>query len=301
MTILTPTYNRAYILSKAFESLCRQTKFDFEWIIIDDGSNDDTEALVKEWLNAEVSFPIRYFKQENGGKHRAINKGIKEAKYDYVLILDSDDYLTDDAEEKVHDWIKTIEGQDGVAGVAGLRGWINKTGHIGGNGNGREYIDAKNTERRKYKLMGDKAEVYKTDLLRKYPFPEFEGEKFLSEHVVWDAIARDGYKIRWFNEIIYKCEFLEDGLTKTNSYKRQLNNFQGFTLSSKMRIELELFPWNYFALGLYYYVSKLKGYTKTEIKELINVDNKHLFLGEMISIVYDLRKKLKGRKNHEKI
>lgn len=296
MTILTPTYNRAYIIKKAFDSLCRQTNFDFEWIIIDDGSTDDTEILVSSWLERKLPFKLRYYKQANGGKHRALNRGVQEAKYDYVLILDSDDHLTDDAVEKVHNWIKNIEGKDDFVGVSGLRGWINKDGPIGGAGNGSEYIDAKNTERRKYNLSGDKAEVYKTEILKKYPFPEFEGEKFLSEHVVWDTIAKAGYKIRWFNEVIYKCEYLEDGLTQSTSFKLQLNSFRGFTLSTKLQIELESFPWNYFAIGTYYYVAKLKGTDKKRVKELIDVSGLQLLLGRVIFKANILRKKLTGRK-----
>lgn len=97
MTILTPTYNRAYILKNALDSLCRQTDPDFEWIIVDDGSTDNTEQLVRAWLAEPLPFPLHYIKQENGGKHRALNRGVLSAVYDYVLILDSDDYLTDDA------------------------------------------------------------------------------------------------------------------------------------------------------------------------------------------------------------
>lgn len=293
MTILTPTYNRGYILDKAFNSLCRQNDTDFEWIIIDDGSTDNTESLVKAWMNEQLPFILRYFKQENGGKHRALNKGIQEARYDYILILDSDDYLTDDAVFKIHSWIKTIEGRDDFAGVSGLRGWINRDGHIGGNGDGREYIDAKNNERRKYNLMGDKAEVYKTDILRKYPFPEFEGEKFLSEHVVWDTIAKDGYKLRWFNDVIYKCEYLDDGLTKTTSYKLQINSFDGFTLSTKIRIEMEPFLWKYFSIGVFAHVSKLKGIDKKNVERMISVNAIQLAMGKCIFGINEIRKKIK--------
>lgn len=296
MTILTPTYNRGYILKKAFDSLCRQSDLDFEWIVVDDGSVDDTENLVKSWMKEKIPFSLRYFKQENGGKHRALNKGILEAKYEYILILDSDDHLTDDAVAKVHYWVKTIEGKDDFAGVSGLRGWINRDGPIGGSGNGSEYIDAKNTERRKYNLSGDKAEVYKTEILKKYPFPEFEGEKFLSEHVVWDSIAKDGYKLRWFNDVIYKCEYLEDGLTKTTSYKLQLNSFKGFTLSTKIRMELETFPWNYYSIGVYDHVAKLKGIDKKSEKQLIQANSFQIWLGRCVFNANEIRKKLKNRR-----
>lgn len=295
ITILTPTYNRAYILKKAFDSLSAQTCFDFEWIIVDDGSADETECLVRSWSREDLPFEIRYLKQQNGGKHRAVNRGVQEARYDYVLILDSDDHLTSTAVEKIHGWIKTIEGKEGFAGVSGLRGWINKEGHIGGAGDGSAYIDAKNTERRKYNLSGDKAEVYKTEILKKFPFPEFEGEKFLSEHVVWDTVADAGYKIRWFNDVIYKCEYLEDGLTKNTSYQQQQNNFQGFTLSAKIRIKHDPFPWNYYVIGTYYHVALLKGKDKKSVKEAIDVNGFQLLLGNILFRVNALRKTCKKR------
>ena len=96
-----------------------------------------------------------------------------------------------------------------------------------------EFIDATNLERKSKKLLGDKAEVYRKDILLKYPFPEFEGEKFLTEAVVWNRIAADGYKIRWFNKIICICEYLDDGLTKTDAEERRINNFNGYTCFEK--------------------------------------------------------------------
>lgn len=296
ITVLTPSYNRAYILNKAFESLCAQTVFDFEWIIVDDGSTDDTEKLVLSWKEKDLPFELSYYKQNNGGKHRALNYGIKLAKYDYVLILDSDDYLTQNAVEKIHEWLKTIEGKTEFAGVAGLRGWIGKPGCIGECDRGEKFIDAKNTERRKYRLSGDKAEAYKTELLRRYPFPEFEGEKFLSEHVVWDTIANAGYKLRWFNEVIYKCEYLQDGLTKNSSFKLYLDSFQGFTLSTKIRWQVESFPWNYFSIGLYAHVAKLKGIKTKQVKKTLGVNGFQLFIGDIIFRANELKKKIKNKK-----
>ena len=155
ITILTPTYNRAYILNDAFRSLCMQTSFEFEWIIIDDGSTDNTEEMVNTWLAESMPFAIRYFKQQNGGKHRAINKGVNLAKSDYILILDSDDFLEIDAVSIIHKWIKSIEGLEKFAGVAGLKGWKEKKEAIGSSIS-NDYIDATNLERKKYNLLGDK-------------------------------------------------------------------------------------------------------------------------------------------------
>ena len=245
-------------------------------------------------MTNELPFDLRYYKQINGGKHRAVNAGVQEAKHRYILILDSDDYLTDDAIEKVHLWIRSIENDDSFAGVSGLKGWINSPRAVGGRGTSKTYTDAKYSEKRKYHLTGDKAEVYRTDLLRKYPFPEFAGEKFLSEHVVWDRIAKDGYKLRWFNDIIYKCEYLDDGLTRS-SYKLPLNNFQGFTLSTKIKWEVDPFPWNFFSLGLFCHVAKLKGYEISNVRDMLQVKQWQLSVGIMIFKINEIKKRCLNR------
>lgn len=222
ITVFTPTYNRGYILPKLYESLYVQCSNDFEWIIVDDGSNDNTEEIVREWMNIDNGFDIIYKKQPNGGKHRAINAGVKIARGELFFIVDSDDYLLPDAIEKLLQWRSGLDGSHKWAGIAGLRGYTADR-CIGGNGRGNKYVDAKNTEREKYHLGGDKAEAYFTDVLRKHPFPEFDGENFLTEEVVWNAIAADGYYIRWFSQIIYICNYLEDGLTKNGDEKNKQN------------------------------------------------------------------------------
>ncbi|MEG2118970.1 MAG: glycosyltransferase family A protein, partial [Pseudoflavonifractor sp.] len=201
ITVFTPTYNRADLLPELYASLCRQTCPDFEWLIVDDGSADGTGALCAGWAAAERRFPIRYFRQENGGKHRAVNRGVALAQGEYFFIVDSDDSLTDDAVERVTAWTADIAGLDGFAGVSGLRASpegasSGGTPKLGAGG----FVDATNLERGQYRLGGEKAEVYKTRLLREYPFPEFEGETFITEAVVWDEIAAAGYKLRWFGQ-----------------------------------------------------------------------------------------------------
>ena len=109
ITVFTPTYNRAYIISNLYNSLCRQTFKDFEWLIVDDGSTDNTEELVNKWINdANSGFSIRYFKKENGGKPSAINYGVDCAEGELFFTVDSDDYLTDDALEKIDRWEREL-------------------------------------------------------------------------------------------------------------------------------------------------------------------------------------------------
>lgn len=214
VTVFTPSFNRGPLLISLFNSLNEQTCKRFEWVIINDGSIDDTDDIVNNLINQPHIFPITYKKKENGGKHRAINDGIKIAKGKLFFIVDSDDQLTPDAIQKILFWHSTLDKSHKWAGIAGLKGFT-KDIHVGEK-NSKPYIDAKNTDRKKLHLIGDKAEIYFTNVLRHYPFPEFDGEKFITEEVVWNAIARDNFYIRWFSEIIYICDYRSDGLTKNN-------------------------------------------------------------------------------------
>ena len=213
ITVFTPTYNRAYIIEKLYHSLQRQTFKDFEWIVVDDGSEDETEDLFKKIQKDKNLFEIRYIKQKNGGKHRAINKGIEIAKGELFFIVDSDDYLIDTALKTITEIEESIPENEKkqFAGVCGLRGYSEK------KENGKTFcgdiLDITSLEREKYGIYGDKAEVFYTSILKKYPFPTFENEKFITECVVWDKIAFDKYKIRYFNKIIYISDYLPDGLT----------------------------------------------------------------------------------------
>ena len=236
ITIFTPTYNRRQLVERLYQSLLQQTQKNFEWLVIDDGSTDNTEKYFSNLTTKQQPFPIRYIKQENGGKHRAINNGIKKASGELFFIVDSDDYLTKNAIDKINQWTTTLDKSHKWAGIAGLRGYSKKS--VVGQHSKVSYVDAKNNERRKYNLLGDKAEIYFTDILKQHPFPEIPGEKFISEEIVWNAIARSGYYLRWFNEIIYICNYLEGGLTKDNTKDR--NNPQGRLLWAKG--QLETFP-----------------------------------------------------------
>lgn len=235
VTLLTPTYNRADTLGQLYHSLCIQAEKDFEWIVVDDGSTDHTRQLIDRWRR-EADFEIQYIKQENGGKHRALNRGIPMARAPYIYILDSDDYLTDEAISKIKKWTDDIRNIPRCAGVSGTR--IDAKGNtIGQYPSGKCYIDAPNTKRRQEKLEGDKAEVYRTDILKKYPFPEFEGEKFLSECAVWDRIGMDGFFLRWYPEALCVCEYREDGLTKAED--KEIANYKGYTFVIKQQLQFE--------------------------------------------------------------
>lgn len=124
LTIFTPAYNRAYILEKAYRSLQCQSDKRFEWIIVDDGSNDNTKNLVQKWQDENNTFKIEYYFQENSGKHIAINNGIEFAKGRLFLILDSDDYLRNDAVEIIIKYADTINIKMHYGGIVGNRAYF---------------------------------------------------------------------------------------------------------------------------------------------------------------------------------
>lgn len=212
ITVFTPTYNRAYIIGELYKSLQKQTYHNFEWLVIDDGSIDHTRSLFDNWIKEDNKFSIRYYQVKNGGKHRAINKGTELAAGNLFFIVDSDDNLTQNALEHIIKWEGSIRNKNEFCGISGNRG-KSKENIIGTTFKG-DFMDATSLERSKYNITGDKAEVFYTDILKKYKFQEFEGENFITEATVWNRMAYDGYKIRWFNETIYLCDYLEDGLTK---------------------------------------------------------------------------------------
>ena len=269
ITILTPTYNRAYLLPVLYQSLLNQTSKTFEWIIIDDGSTDTTSDLVQSWLTNQ-DFKIRYFHKPNGGKHTAINLGVNYADYEYVYILDSDDYLTHDAIESAQQWIMSIDQDPNFAGVSGLR--ADSKGNVIGTFPIRSaFVDATNLEREKYELIGDKAEIYRKDILLAYPFPEYPNERFLPEAVVWDRIARDGYKLRWYNQVICICEYQADGLTMNHSDKFKLDNFLGYTDFEKLNYANGNFVSKILTLSRYYDIARKKGFTISETAHYISI------------------------------
>lgn len=220
VTVFTPTFNRASMLPRLWQSLKKQDSYQFEWLIVDDGSSDNTEDVVASFKKSTQEFSIKYVRKENGGKHRAINYGVSCAKGELFFIVDSDDWLPEESISTIIDYYMPIRENCAFAGVAGCKS--DSRGTISGTTFQGKYVDATSLERNSLGIKGEKAEVFLTDILKKYPFPEFEKETFLSEAIVWNKIAADGYKIRWFNENVYYFEYQENGLTNNlrENYRR---------------------------------------------------------------------------------
>ena len=210
LTIFTPVYNRAYTIGNLYRSLCRQSCREFEWVVVDDGSTDNIDELMDAFMS-ENEITIRYFKQRNGGKHRAINHGLRQAAGELFFIVDSDDFLTDDAVESIIGQYPRIKNDASVAGIGFMR--CHPDGRKIGSALAFDMLVCTALDLRfRRNATGDMAELYKTEILRRYPFPEFENERFCPEALVWYRIA-DSYDMLWVNKCIYVCEYLADGLT----------------------------------------------------------------------------------------
>lgn len=229
ITVFTPVYNRGYCVRNVYESLVEQSFKNFEWLVINDGSTDNTDEVINSCIQEE-KISIRYYKQSNGGQHRALNRAIELAHGYMLMIVDSDDDLKPFALERIKEYEKTISSISGFAGVAGLR--CDRAGKVIGmqwHDAQKDFIDATNIERYKYNiLLGDKAEAYYTNVLKMYyPIPEFENENDVEKGVLWNRIAAANLRVRWFNEAIYNCEYLNDGMSK-NIIKNYMKNMEGY-------------------------------------------------------------------------
>lgn len=293
ITVFTPTYNRGSLLEKLFQSLQKQSFQNFEWLIVDDGSTDNTQEIVSAWQKMPLDFPLRYYHTPNGGKMRAVNHGLDLANGELFFVVDSDDYLTETALERVDYWANTLTPQQkpDFAGVSGDK--IYENGQSVGTTCGGESFDCTALERDKLGVHGDKAEAFFTDVFRKYKFPEFVGEKFITESVVYYRMAKDGYKVRFFNEGIYVCDYLADGLTK-NALSLHIHNPKGSMLAAKERLTYPELT-NQLKIATIYYCYKgvsQAGYSRKEICEALNITNARLSTALFIGNLHELKKKL---------
>lgn len=219
LTILTTTYNRGNLLTNCYESLCHQTCQNFEWLIVDDGSTDNTETVVEKLKAEEPRFSIQYVKKENGGKHTALNYSHPYIRGKYLLMLDDDDLLTPDAVETALDDWKVYENNLKIGCISYQKGLLDtKTPLVDWPGTGpiiSNTIDFRINANR----GGDCAEVIRTEMFKKYPAPIFEGEKFLAEDFLWVNSAFE-YDTVYIKKVLYLFEYRNDGLTKNKNANR---------------------------------------------------------------------------------
>ena len=242
LTVFTPTYNRANLLYRGYAALCRQTSTDCCWLIIDDGSTDSTSELVRSWLMEDnfsvvdggfegfsVDAPwlhIRYCYKENGGLHTGYNKAIELMNTELCVCIDSDDYMPDDAVEKI---VKCWEEKrnPNVAGILGLDFYVDGEPIGGYFPKGIETLRIIEMVP-KYNHHGDVKVVHRTELLKEVaPQPTFAGEKNFNPIYLFHKVDMK-YPLLLLNENLCYVEYQPDGMT-FNIYKQYVNSPKSFS------------------------------------------------------------------------
>lgn len=232
ITVFTPTYNRAHTLERCYKSLCSQTNKDFIWLIIDDGSTDNTKEAVEKWVE-ENKIEIRYAYKENGGLHTGYNKAYELCDTELLVCLDSDDDFEIEAIDII---LKACQGEE-FERCLGLvtNQHYRESGKIIGNDFPKQlekisYYDFYY----RYNLMGDKVFVIKTKYIKNFRFPVFDNEKLYPTGDVYLNVKGEYKIIR--NKIMNK-EYLEDGYTKS-SLKKYILNPKGFAASHRYKMTI---------------------------------------------------------------
>lgn len=229
LTVFTPAFNRAYSLHLCYESLCRQSCKDFKWLIIDDGSSDNTAELVEEWQKRDNGFEIIYIYKENGGMHTAHNTAYENIDTELNVCIDSDDWMTDDAVEKITKCWKENK-KPKYAGIIALD--LTQDGDLIGK---PLETDRKDTTLSGYYQRGgkgDKKLIYRTDVIKSVPpYPVFEGEKYVSLAYKYEQVDKK-YSLIILNEPVCMVEYREDG-SSANMFRQYLKNPKGFAFVRK--------------------------------------------------------------------
>lgn len=265
LTVFTPTYNRAYILQRCYESLVRQTSKDFIWLIIDDGSTDNTKSLVDQWIKEKNEFEIKYVYKENGGMHTGHNKAYELIDTELNVCIDSDDFMPDNSVELIVDfWSKY--GSNRYSGIVSLD-----------NDDKGNIIGTKLPNKKSIKLCdfydmggkGDKNLIYRTDIMKKYPpYPEFQGEKFVPLDYKY-LLADQEYDLLILNEPTCTVEYMEDG-SSMNMFRQYYKNPRGFSFMRKVHMIYDKKFINKFKNCIHYVSSSFISKNKEFISESPN-------------------------------
>jgi glycosyltransferase involved in cell wall biosynthesis len=269
ITVFTPTYNRAYCLHQVYESLIRQSNQNFCWLIVDDGSNDNTKELVRCW-NKDGKIEIIYIFQENQGMHGAHNTAYANIETELNICIDSDDFLPNNAIALILKKWEAVKEDDSIAGIVGLD--ADKNRNIIGTAIPKELKRCTLSGLyQNHGVKGDKKLVYRTDIVKKYPpYPIFKGERFVPLDYLYLLIDQD-YHLAPLNEVLIIVDYQLDGST-LNIFKQYRKNPRGFAFSRISRIQY--------------------GYTfKERFKNCIHLVSS-LFLLKDISLVYNINKTL---------
>ena len=249
ITVFTPTYNRAYCLHQCYESLINQTNSDFLWLIIDDGSTDDTRKLVSDWID-QGKVDIKYRYKKNGGMHSAHNAAYDLVETELSVCIDSDDFMPADAIDKILKKWGKVTNKHEVAGIIGLDSF--KNGKIIGS-RFPEGLNESTLEDLyyKYKIKGDKKLVLRTEVVNQYErYPTFEGERFVPLGTLYLQIDK-AYKLICLNEVLCIVEYMEDGSSR-NILKQYLRHPNGFQFARLNAMKFYSYPKIRFKNAIHY-------------------------------------------------
>ncbi|MCC3869661.1 glycosyltransferase family 2 protein [Terrisporobacter mayombei] len=265
LTVFTPTYNRAYILNQCYESLVRQTCKDFVWLIIDDGSTDNTKELVKKWMKEDNEFEIRYHYKKNGGMHTGHNTAYELIATELNVCVDSDDFMPDNAVELITGFWKK-NGSDKYSGIIALD--VYKNGEV----IGCRLPDKKSTTLGRFYDnggKGDKKLIYRTDIINSYPkYPEFKNEKFVPLDYKY-LLADQDYELLILNEAVCMVEYMEDG-SSMNMFRQYYKNPRGFAFARKVHMKYDKGFMKKFKTCIHYVSSSFISNNKSFISESPN-------------------------------
>lgn len=263
LTVFTPTYNRAFCLHQCYESLLRQSCTNFIWLIIDDGSTDETKEMVANWIEAG-KVDIQYHWQENQGMHGAHNTAYDRIETELNVCIDSDDYLADDAVENILNFWNE-HGSDQVSGMVALN--VDTTGICIGTELPTHIITSTLFELYdRHGVTGDKKLIYRTDCIKKYPYPIFESEKYVGLAYKYYQLDMK-YELLLMNEVVCHVDYLPDG-SSHNMFQQYISNPRGFSFYRKALMKLPFANNRFkFRQAIHYVSSSMLSKNKSFMKE----------------------------------
>ena len=249
LTVFTPAYNRADLLPRCYESMKRQTNKEFIWMIIDDGSTDETKELVEPWLHEKLDFEIKYYYKENGGLHTAYNEAISHIVTELAVCIDSDDFMPDDAVEKILSFWRQ-NGSEKYAGIVGLDYYLNDK-VIGDFLPDQKSVNLIDLLVGKYPIVnGDRTNVVRTELYKKYaPMKIFPGEKNFNPHYMHLQMSEEfDFLVLNLRYVEYQPNGMSNSMLKQyynspNSFaeiRKLYLSFKGTTIKFKFRHSIHL-------------------------------------------------------------
>lgn len=281
ITFVTCTYNRSHTLQRLFNSILVQVEnFKIQWLIIDDGSTDNTRSLVENFIKlSNCNFSIDYIYKPNSGKQNTINYSYKFIKYYWTCIIDSDDWLHPDFIKSLKTDIEVhnVKNKNNISTIIynsiDINGLV-----IGTRFPFDSYVSKPYVYYNKHNIRGDKFDIFKSSVLKKFQFPVYAGESFISEGVVWNRIHKE-YDALFINKGLQIVEYQNEGYTVDTKKNRIANpngamlvNYEGFLLPVPFKRKIRYLI-NFFRFKFH----SNKKYNDTDLK-LILPKNKYLVI-----------------------